>query len=258
MPDALRLAVGTFTVLRVPAPRRLDRGVAGRAMLLAPVTATPLAITWVLLAAAATRGWVPGLLAGGLTVAAGGLLSRGLHLDGLADTADGLAASHDRERALEVMRRGDVGPAGTATLVVVLLLQAAALSSLSESGLGALLGVVALVASRLAAAISCRRGVPAARPEGLGHTVAGSVGWLGLTVLLLLVGAVSSGAAALLQSPWYAAGLVLATGALVAWAVSRRAVRRLGGITGDTIGAAIEVALTSALVVAAVLHSTVR
>ena len=56
--------------------------------------------------------------------------SRGLHLDGLADTADGLAASYDRAHSLEVMRRGNTGPIGAATLVLVLLLQVAATASL--------------------------------------------------------------------------------------------------------------------------------
>lgn len=255
MPDAARLAVGTFTVLRVPAPRRVDSWVAGRAMLLAPLTAVPLALVWALLAAATTRGWLPALVAGGLTLTAAALLSRAMHLDGLADTADGLSASYDRERALEIMRRGDTGPAGAAALVLVLLLQAASLAALSTSAAGALLGVVAVLASRLAPAIACRRGVAAARPQGLGHTVAGSVGpaALGLTILLTATGA--SIAAVFFESPWYAAALVVAASALAAWSVTRRAVRRIGGITGDTIGAAIEISLTVSLVVASATHS---
>ena len=176
MPDALRLALGTFTVLRVPAPRHLDARVAGRAMLLAPVTALPLALGWALLGLAATYGWAPPLVVGGLSVSAGALLSRGMHLDGLADTADGLSASYDRERALEVMRRGDTGPSGAAALVVVLLVQAASLAALTGSTAGITLGAIAVVGSRLAPAIACRRGVPAARSEGLGKTVAGSAG----------------------------------------------------------------------------------
>lgn len=255
MPDAVRLAVGTFTVLRVPAPRRLDSRVAGQAMLLAPLTAVPLALVWAVLTAATTAGWLPALVAGGLTVTAAALLSRAMHLDGLADTADGLSASYDRERALEVMRRGDTGPSGAVALVLVLLLQAVSLAALSTSAAGALLGVVALLASRLAPAIACRRGVQAARPQGLGQTVAGSVGpgALGLTVLLTTAGA--SAAAVFLESPWYAAALVVAASALAAWSVTRRVVRRIGGITGDTIGAAIEISLTVSLVVASATHS---
>lgn len=257
MPDALRLALGTFTVLRVPAPRHLDARVAGRAMLLAPVTALPLALGWALLGLAATYGWAPPLVVGGLSVSAGALLSRGMHLDGLADTADGLSASYDRERALEVMRRGDTGPSGAAALVVVLLVQAASLAALTGSTAGITLGAIAVVGSRLAPAIACRRGVPAARSEGLGKTVAGSVGAPGLSVAGLLTAAVGVAAAVILETPWYAAALVVLAGALAARAVTRRAVRRLGGVTGDTIGAAIEISLATALVVAATSHAIV-
>jgi adenosylcobinamide-GDP ribazoletransferase len=166
-----------------------------------------------------------------------------------------LSASYDRERALEVMRRGDTGPSGAVALVLVLLLQAASLAALSTSAAGALLGVVAVLASRLAPGIACRRGVPAARPQGLGQTVAGSVGPIGLSLAILLTAAVASLGAVLLESPWYAAVLVVAASALAAWAVTRRAVRRLGGITGDTIGAAIEISFATSLVVASAIQS---
>lgn len=258
MPDALRLALGTFSALRVPPPRTVDAVVAGRAMLLAPLTAIPLAVVWTLLAVVAGQGRLPALVVGGLTAGAGALLSRGMHLDGLADTADGLSASYDRARALEVMRRGDVGPSGTVALVLVLLLQAASLSSLTSSAAGILLGALAVVASRLAPAISCRRDVPAARAEGLGHTVAGSVGWLGLGAVVLLVGTTAVAAAVIGEFPSYAAVLVVAAAVVSAWSVTRRAVRRLGGITGDTIGAAMEIALTAALVAAAALPTAVH
>ncbi len=102
-------------------------------------------------------------------------LSRAMHLDGLADTADGLAAGYDRERALEVMRRGDTGPAGAAALVLTLLVQVACLAALLTSAVGATLAGVALLASRLAPALCARLGVPAARRGGpRGQAVAGS------------------------------------------------------------------------------------
>ena len=84
--------------------------------------------------------------AASLTVVLWAFLTRGLHLDGLADTADGLAASYDRQRALDVMRRGDTGPAGAATLVLVLLLQAAALAQVLSGGGTRIALVVALAA----------------------------------------------------------------------------------------------------------------
>lgn len=255
MPDALRLALGTFTAIRVPAPRHVDSRVAGRAMLLAPVAGTPLALGWLVLGAVSARGWLPGLVAGALAVGAGALLSRVMHLDGLADTADGLSAGYDRRRSLEVMRRGDTGPAGAAALVLVVLVQVASLAALLQTVTGAVLGVVALLASRVAPAVACRRGVPPARPQGLGHTVAGSVSPTGLSGLLLTIAAAAAALTVAVGSPWYAGLLVVLGGALAAWTVTRHVVARLGGVTGDTIGAAIEIALTTALVVASALHS---
>jgi adenosylcobinamide-GDP ribazoletransferase len=248
MRDALRLSFGTFTALRVSPPHQVDPGVAGVAMLLAPLTAVPLALGWALLGAAAVLGWLPTLVAAGVATAGSALFSRIMHLDGLADTVDGLSSGYDRARALDVMRRGDTGPAGVASLVLTILVQVAALAALFGTWPGVALSLVALVTSRLAPGLACRRGIPAARDEGLGRTVAGSVPSAGLAFTALLVGVV--GVVATLGSPWYAAVLVVLLGSVPGWAVTQRAVKRLGGITGDTVGAAIELSLAAALVVA--------
>lgn len=253
MRDAWRLAVGTFLALPVPPPSRVDRRVAGRAMLLAPLTGLLLATSWVVLGGAAVRGWLPALLAGALALCATALGSRAMHLDGLADTTDGLSASYARDRALEVMRRGDMGPSGAAALVLTLLVQVTSLAALLERGAGVALAALALVASRLAPAMSCRRGVPAARPEGLGHTVAGTVGLVPLAAVAALVSVAGAGALLTLDGAWYAAPCVVGAALLAPWVLTRRATRRLGGVTGDVIGAAVEVSLAAALVVAALV-----
>ena len=113
-----------------------------------------------------TTGWAPAGVVAVLALVVTALLSRALHLDGLADLADGLTSGHDPARSLEVMRRGDTGPAGAAALVLVLLLDAACLAVLLGSAAGTALAVVALVASRLACAVCARDGIPPARPEG--------------------------------------------------------------------------------------------
>jgi adenosylcobinamide-GDP ribazoletransferase len=131
--DALRLAVGTLTRIPIRPPRLVDRPTAGRAMLLAPVTAVPPALVVLLLHFAVT--WrLPANAGAVLAVALTAWWSRGLHLDGLADTADGLASGYNRDRALEVMRRGDVGPIGVATVVLVVLLQVTTLGVLLPPG----------------------------------------------------------------------------------------------------------------------------
>lgn len=244
MRDGLRLAVGTLTAARVPAPRRVDDAVAGTAMTLAVVPGAVLgALAGSVVLGLAALGAEP-LVAATAAVGALALATRGLHLDGLADTADGLAASSDRGRALEVMRRGDSGPAGVAVVVLVLLAQVAALAGVvTEHGAarGAVTALVAVLASRTVLAGACARGVPAARPHGLGATVAGSVpraAAVGVGALVVAAAAVVGLAPAVLAG-WAAAGLLVVHG-----------VRRLGGVTGDVLGAAVEAAATAALVVA--------
>ncbi len=256
MRDAWRLAAGTFVAIPVRPPTRVTTSIAGRAMALAPLTTAPALLGWALLAVAASRGWVSPLLAAAMAVTVTALVSRAMHLDGLADTADGLCASYDPERGLEVMRRGDTGPAGAAAIVLTLLIQVAALAPMLATMGGAVLAGTALVASRLAPAVLCRRGIAAARPDGLGATVAGSVSPLGLGLSTSLVTLVGAAACQLTGMPWYAAVLVTGAAILCSWIVSGRAVRRFGGITGDVLGAAIELSLAAALVTTQICGAT--
>jgi adenosylcobinamide-GDP ribazoletransferase len=142
------------------------------------------------------------LLAAVLAIAAGVALSRALHLDGLADFADGL---------------GSRGPAAI---------------------------IVAAVAARLAITVACRRGVPAARPGGLGALVAGSVH--PLAAVALTVAALAAAASA----GWIFA-VALAVGLAVSATATALAARRLGGITGDVLGALAELAAAATLLVTA-------
>lgn len=247
MRDAWRLAVGTLTAIPTPPPGRVDRRNAGLAILLAPLTVLPVIVVVVLLHTAVSDGAVPPFVAAVLAVGATALWSRGLHLDGLADTVDGLAAGDDRERSLAVMRAGDIGPSGVTTVVLVLLLQVGALGSLLPSRRGTALAVAALLASRYALAWGCSRRVPAARHTGLGATVAGSVSDVALAGSGLIVLALGTGVGVLGGAPWYAAPLVVVAACLAtAWLLGV-AVRRVGGMTGDVLGACIEISLTVAL-----------
>ncbi|HEX3005649.1 MAG TPA: adenosylcobinamide-GDP ribazoletransferase [Angustibacter sp.] len=252
--DGLRLALGTLTALRVPPPSRVDRAVAGVGMLLAPVAALVPAAAVALVLAAGTALQAPPLLGGALTVGALALSTRGLHLDGLADTADGLGSSYDRDRALAVMRTGDVGPMGTATLVVVLLGQAAGLSALGSLTWwrAALVAAVGVVVSRSMLSIACAAGVRAARPDGLGATVAGSVRRAWAVLAALVVAAVSSTALALAGLAWWLGVVVVVACAATTATLLVRCTSRFGGITGDVLGAVVELSLLAAWTVLAV------
>ncbi|MFG2482498.1 adenosylcobinamide-GDP ribazoletransferase [Streptomyces virginiae] len=251
--DGVRFAFGTLTVL--PARiTRWDRPAARTGMACAPlaglVVGVLAAIPGVLLL---LLGGGP-LLAAGLTVAVPAALTRALHLDGLADTADGLGSAKPADEALRIMKQSDIGPFGVVTLVIVLLLQVAALSEIyTESWIrGALAAVVAAVAARLAMTLACREGVPAARPGGLGAAVAGVVPRRAAALIAALT--VTAAAAAALPMGLPAAGrsaaAVLAA-LLAAQLLLRRCVRRFDGVTGDVFGALAEVAATTALIVLA-------
>ena len=248
--DAARSAVTLLTVL----PVRGAVGEPGLTMRLAPAVGLLLAVPLSLLAIGADAA-TSSLLAAALAVAALALLTRGLHLDGLADTTDGLASYQPAARAREIMKQPDVGPLGVAAVVLVLLVDTAALASCLAAGRGVTAVVVALMTGRLALTAACTRGVPAATEHGLGAQVAGKVppGWTtGLALATAAVGTVvllvedGSGGALVLPAVAVGAGLI------VARLVRDHAVRRLGGITGDVLGALVELATATALIVMAI------
>ncbi|WP_183784820.1 adenosylcobinamide-GDP ribazoletransferase [Prauserella sediminis] len=243
------MAFGTLTALPVPAPRTVDRRVAGIAMATAPLAGLALA------AGAGVVVWLGGLLGlpalavAALALATVALATRGLHLDGLADTADGLSASYDRDRALDIMRRGDAGPTGVATLVLVLLVQTGALAGVVAAGAGVTGLVVAVVASRVVLPLCCTRFVPSARPEGLGAAVAGAVPVPVAATVALTVAALSVLAGFDPAVAWWQGPVASLAGWCAAGAVLLRCVRRLGGVTGDVLGGCVEIALTATLLV---------
>ena len=253
MLDGLRLAVGTLTAIPVPPPRRVDRRVAGRAMTLAPLVVLPFALSLLVLHGLGAPAGAPAPVLAVLALVVLVLGTRAMHLDGLADTADGLSASYDRERALEVMRRGDIGPSGVAAVTLVLLLDAATLASLLPSLRGSVLAVVALVSSRQLLAWACARPVPPARADGLGATVAGSVTPAGWALSTAMTAVLAAGVGLAADLAWWAGPVVLAAAVTGGALVLRRAVVRLGGITGDVLGAVVEVALAAGLTAAAVV-----
>jgi adenosylcobinamide-GDP ribazoletransferase len=127
-----------------------------------------------------------------------------------------------------------------AAIAVTLLIQAGALTEISVVAV-----VVAWAAGRAAIPLACRRGVPAARPEGMGALVAGTVPGPAAALGAVLVA--GAAIAATPGRPWQGPLAVAASLAVVVILV-RHSVRRFGGITGDVLGAAVEVATTVALV----------
>ena len=250
MRDPARLAFSLLSVAPVRATR-MDRETAGPAMMLAPLVGAVVGLgAGMVLLVAGVLG-LPGLVAGVAGVGALALATRGLHLDGLADTADGLGCYGDAARALAVMRAPDVGPFGVVTLLLIGVAQVGCLATLSGCPTLPVLVVPVLAAAtgRLAITWACRPSLRAARPDGLGALVAGTVSTtaaVGVTAALMVLAAVGTGLADLgvVRGPF-----AVAAGVAAGWALVRHCVRRFGGITGDVFGAATEVATTVALVV---------
>ncbi|SHF45655.1 adenosylcobinamide-GDP ribazoletransferase [Streptoalloteichus hindustanus] len=239
----LRLALTWLTVLPVPAGR-FDPPTCRRAIAWAPLVGVLLGGVGAAVLAGLAAAGAPGLLAGVAVVGLLVLLTRGMHVDGLADVVDGLGCYGPPERALAVMKDGGAGPFAVVALVLVLVGQASALASLAGDGRWAAV-VLAVAAGRAAFAWSCRRGVPAARPEGMGALVAGSQPPLVPALWWLALGAFA--VVAVPGRPWQGPLAVLVAAGLVTL-LTRHAVRRFGGITGDVLGAGCEVATTAVLV----------
>lgn len=233
------VAVQFLTILPVRLPRSIPDGAFPGAVALFPLVG--LAIGGLVASVDALLGLVlPTSVTAAVDLAFLAVLSGGLHLDGLADAADGLLGNLRPERRLEVMREGGIGAFGAAALVLVLLVEYGGLLSLGPgSRFAALVAAVAL--SRWAMSLLLWA-FPYARAEGTGSAFRSGLRPAHLLVATLcaglIVGALFSFGGALL--------LVLGGGTalLVGW----YALRRVGGCTGDVYGAGGELAFAATVV----------
>jgi adenosylcobinamide-GDP ribazoletransferase len=254
-----RVALSLFTVIPAGVSGDLDDTAAVRAVYWLPVLGAGLGLAGsaaLVFVAAGQLSVERQFLGAALAVALLAVATGGLHLDGLADTADGLGSRRPADQALEIMRRSDAGPLGVATLVLVLLVQVSALASLPHGWIGtgwtgAAGLVLAAVTSRVA--VVAATGSPSARPSGFGALVAGRTSTAGrvASVVALLAAVVAAGLAlgGVAAAAWGAGAALagLAVAVLLRWAARRR----LGGMTGDVFGAIVELSTATVLLVLA-------
>src|SRR5690606_38331849 len=146
-------------------------------------------------------GWSPTAVAAA-AIGAVVLANRAFHLDGLADTADGLTGSYAAERIRQIMKAGNSGPAGVAAIVVVLVIQIFAVASMSAATWGPVGVALVICLARSAACAGCLRGVPSAS-SGVGATFAGTISLAAMGVMTTGAIAVGSATAMLIGLPWW-------------------------------------------------------
>jgi adenosylcobinamide-GDP ribazoletransferase len=237
-------ALGFFTRLTLPdpiwrhaAPWRLDqcaRWFPACGLLIGIVPA----LCWLI-----ASHWLPPAIAAGLAIASAIALTGALHEDGLSDTADGLFGAHSRERALEIMRDSAIGTYGAAALIFSIGLRWAALASLAPwAGAAALIIAHVVARGSIAAALNLS---PYARKNGTGALVSHGISRTELARTLAVAVLL-----AMLFGGWaglFAALAGIAAAALLHWRIAGR----LGGYTGDTLGAMEQVCEIAILVVLA-------
>lgn len=249
MPDGLarwwletRVALAFLTRLPVPLDDATDVPLAQAARGF-PVAGLVVGIGGAVVFAIAEVFALPTLVAALLAIGGMVLLTGGLHEDGLADAADGLGGGRDREHALSIMRDSRTGSYGVVALVLALGLRAAAVSALGYPDAAGVAIIAAACASR-AVLPAVMLYLPPARPDGLAQTAGApsqrtviEAAAIGLIVVMLCLG-------------FFAALLLASLLAVLAVLFMRYLKHRLGGQTGDTLGAVQQGAETAILIVA--------
>jgi adenosylcobinamide-GDP ribazoletransferase len=231
----LRNAFGLLTTLPFGMPEDWPPGDSGRAGIWYPLVGVVIGgLTW--LSWRVLNFYFPSLIVGMLTLLVWIVLTGGLHLDGLADCCDGLFASTTFERRLEIMKDPHLGTFGCVGLLLVLMLKAAALSSLAiSSGFGIILAATIGRWFILPAGL-----LPLAHSGGMGADFA-----LGLKRSAIFITAILPlGLAFLLGTQGFVAMLAAV---LAAAAVLGLAYAGIKGVTGDVFGMLVEVTETVVL-----------
>ncbi len=239
------VAAAVAFLTRIPLGRlRLDAVDVGRGSLFFPLVGAGIGALVGIVAEGGAE-LVTSFLAAAVAVAIEALVTGAIHLDALADAADGLGAP-SRERALEVMRDPSIGTFGAVALLLDLLVKVGAVASLTVDGT-AVWPLLAAFALGRAAPLAFGLGLPYASPgSGSGRALIDAPVWAKSCGLLLAAGA------AALAVGW-SAFVLAAAAAGVVFLVGAVARLRLGGVTGDVLGAGTELATTAALLAAAAI-----
>lgn len=229
-------------------------GILGRSVLCYPVIGLLIGVVLLLLwlAVASLPGPAPALATAALLLTAWTWITGGLHLDGLSDCADAwVGGIGSRERTFAILKDPLTGSIGVAALVLVLLVKFAALASLSPGLAG---GLILLLTPALARTqlLALPLTTVSARPDGMGAALRQTLprpGAFSVLILSWLFALLLFGAAGL----WLLGVATAAMSGLLLFLWRRSMLERLGGFTGDTAGALVELSETGILLTAALL-----
>jgi adenosylcobinamide-GDP ribazoletransferase len=233
-------ALKFLTIIRIPARREASGGELGRSAVYFPVVGIIIGLSL------AGLNWLFGLgfpqaLVNVLLIGWMVIISGGLHLDGLADTCDGIGGQKSTEARLEVMRDSRVGGFGVIGIALLLLVKYVSLNSIPVSMLTAALVIIPVISRwTMVYAIFV---YPYARPSGLGTVFKKEMSGLRFTLATIVTLAVAALALGWGKTPYaYLSALLIMAGSLiVVVALAGYLKRKLGGLTGDTYGAFSEV-----------------
>ena len=224
-------------ISRLPVPARLSQGLEIEQYQRSIITFPLVGLLLGAIAGAVVmllQPWCGGPLAALLGVLALALLTGGFHLDGLADTCDGIFSARRRERMLEIMRDSRLGTHGGLALIFVLVAKVLVVSEVALRGTSALAALAAACAVGRGMAVLLMYRQRYAREEGLGNLF---IGKITLRQMLITMGIALALATLLLGVNGLRAALITL---VLVWALGQALKRTLGGQTGDTLGAAIE------------------
>ena len=192
-------------------------------------------------------GWLlssaPALIAAALLVTAWVILTGGLHLDGLADCADAwIGGMGDSEKTLAIMKDPACGPAGVVAILLIILLKLTALHALFMTDNWVALLIAVVIGRTLLPVLLLT--TPYVRSNGLGYILSA---YQPKRLSIIVVAATV--AAILLATRFYGLWLIIST-AILFLVLRYLMLRRIGGTTGDTAGAVVEVTETAVLLTA--------
>ncbi|MGL4896841.1 MAG: adenosylcobinamide-GDP ribazoletransferase, partial [Cetobacterium sp.] len=177
------------------------------------------------------------------------IVTGGLHLDGLADTFDGIFSYRSKQKMLEIMKDSRVGTNGVLVLILYFIFKVAFLVETSEL-FGINQGVIMLIVpilARINSVVNCAF-EPYARATGMGKTFVDNTDKMGLLISYVTVTAILYGIAQYFMLPFISLFIVLNILIVCGFLFGKLMTKKIGGITGDTLGALLELSSVLSLV----------